>query len=202
MGTYRARDLLLPPSLLSMARVPLAAAFPFVHDRPWAALGVLAASAFSDMLDGWWARRYDQATATGAVVDPITDKIFVLTVVITLIWAGDLSPVSVVLLSTREIGELPLVVWLSLDRAARQRRKDHPKANGPGKAATTFQFIAVIAALFHWKWTWVLIGVTAVTGVLAAVVYWVRWLRPEAGARATAGEASIARDAKGKSENE
>src|SRR5262245_39778093 len=60
MGRYRARDLLLPPSLLSFARVPLAAAFPFVHDRPWAAFGVLLASAASDLLDGWWARRYDQ----------------------------------------------------------------------------------------------------------------------------------------------
>lgn len=174
MGVYRARDLLLPPSLISFVRIPLAIAFPFVHDRPLVALGLLVASAASDMADGWWARRYHQATATGAVVDPITDKIFVLTVAATLVVAGDLSPLAVVLLSTREIGELPLVVWLSLDRGARKRRKEDPKANAPGKLATTLQFVAVIAALFHWSGTPVLIGVTALVGAVAAVTYW-RW---------------------------
>lgn len=174
---YRARDLLLPPSLISSLRVPLAAVFPFVHDRPWVAFGVLAASGVSDIVDGWWARRFGQATATGAVVDPITDKIFVLTVVLTLVRAGDLSPLSVLLLATREVGELPLVAWLLVSPEARRRRKEHPKANAPGKAATALQFAAVIAALFHSRWTDALVGVTAVAGVVAAVTYWVGALR-------------------------
>lgn len=178
MGLYRARDLLLPPSLISFVRVPLAAVFPFVHDRPWLAFAVLAASGFSDVLDGWWARRHGQATPMGAVVDPITDKVFVLTVVVTLVVAHKLSPVSVLLLSTREIGELPLVVWLSLSHDARKKRTDHPKANAPGKAATALQFAAVAAALFHWPYTGILIAVTAGAGVVAAVVYWMRELRP------------------------
>lgn len=177
MGLYRARDLLLVPSLISFVRVPLAVAFPFAHDRPWLAFGVLVASGVSDVLDGWWARRFKQATATGAVVDPITDKIFVLTVVVTLVVAGDLSPWSVVLLSTREIGELPLVVWLSVSPAARRKRKEHPKANAPGKAATALQFAAVTAALFHWEGTRALVWATAAAGALAAVVYWARQVR-------------------------
>jgi cardiolipin synthase (CMP-forming) len=182
MGVYRARDLLLVPSLVSLARLPLAAAFPFVHDRPWAALGVLVLSGVSDLFDGWWARRHGQATATGAVVDPITDKVFVLTVVVTLVCAGDLSIASMFLLSTRELGELPLLVWLSVDREARQKRKEHPKANAPGKVATALQFATVVAALFHSRWTGVLIGVTAAAGVVAAVAYWVRALTPSPGA--------------------
>lgn len=178
MGLYRARDLLLVPSLISLLRVPLAAVFPWAHSQPAVALGVLVASGLSDILDGYWARRFHQATATGAVVDPITDKIFVLTVVITLVVAGDLSPVSVLLLSTRELGELPLVVWLSLSRERRKKRKDHPKANAPGKIATALQFATVVAALFHWPWTSALVGVTALSGAIAAVVYWARELRP------------------------
>jgi cardiolipin synthase len=177
MGLYRARDLLLVPSLISFVRLPLAAVFPFVVGQPWVALGVLVAAGLSDLADGWWARRYDQATATGAVVDPITDKIFVLTVVFTLMASGSLSFVSVLLLSTRELGELPLVVWLATSREARQKRKDHPKANLPGKAATALQFATVVAALFRWPWTGSLVGVTAAAGVLAAVVYWAREAR-------------------------
>jgi phosphatidylglycerophosphate synthase len=177
MGLYRARDLLLPPSLISLVRVPLAATFVLVHDRPWLAFGVLVAAAASDVLDGFWARRRGQATPMGAVVDPITDKVFVLTVVVTLVAAGDLSPMSVILLSTREIGELPLVVWLSLSAERRRRRADHPRANASGKAATALQFAAVTAALFHWPYTNVLVGVTAAAGAVAATMYWSRELR-------------------------
>ncbi|MFO0588302.1 MAG: CDP-alcohol phosphatidyltransferase family protein [Polyangiaceae bacterium] len=174
MGLYRARDLLLPPSLISFVRLPLAAVFPFVHARPWLAFGVMVASGFSDVLDGFWARRFGQATATGAVVDPITDKVFVLTVAFTLVRAGDLSLGSVLLLSTREIGELPLVIWLSIDRAARKRKREHAKANVPGKLATALQFAAVTAALFHAPQTQWLVGATAAMGTVAAIAYW-RW---------------------------
>ena len=80
---YRWRDLGLPPAWLSLSRIPLAVAFAMAISRPLAALIVLAASALSDVLDGWIARRYHMVTATGAALDPITDKLFVLTVVVT-----------------------------------------------------------------------------------------------------------------------
>jgi phosphatidylglycerophosphate synthase len=87
MGAYRARDLLRVPSLLSLARLPLAAAFVLLVDRPPVLVLVLVAAGVTDVLDGWYARRFDQVTATGAVVDPITDKLFVLTVVGCCCWA-------------------------------------------------------------------------------------------------------------------
>ncbi|HTJ82255.1 MAG TPA: CDP-alcohol phosphatidyltransferase family protein, partial [Polyangiaceae bacterium] len=90
---YSARDLLGVPSLLSLVRVPLAASFPFVVHAPWIALCVVAVAAASDVADGWWARHYHQTTPTGAVVDGITDKIFVVVVAISLFVAGKLSPI-------------------------------------------------------------------------------------------------------------
>lgn len=175
MGVYRARDVFLVPSLISLLRIPLAVAFVCVHKQPALALGVLIAAGVSDILDGFVARRFDQCTATGAAIDPITDKIFVLTVVITLTIAGHLSPWSVILLSTRELGELPLVIWLSFDADARKRRKEHPKANVAGKVATAMQFAAVVAALFHEPIAPTLVWITATFGVLAAVSYWRRY---------------------------
>jgi CDP-diacylglycerol--glycerol-3-phosphate 3-phosphatidyltransferase/cardiolipin synthase len=70
MGLYRARDLVRVPGLLTLMRVPLAAAFPFVLGRPLVALGVLAAAGLSDVLDGWYARRFGQVTPTGTALDP------------------------------------------------------------------------------------------------------------------------------------
>lgn len=39
-----------------------------------AALGVLAVAMLTDFLDGWVARRFGQATAHGALMDPVADK--------------------------------------------------------------------------------------------------------------------------------
>lgn len=174
MGVYRARDLFRVPGLLSLARLPLAAVFPFVVGRPGPALAVLVAAGLSDVLDGWFARRYGQVTPTGAALDPVTDKIFVLTVAVTLVVGSFLSPADVLLLSTREVGELPLVIWLAVSHRARRLRAESTSANVPGKLATTLQFAAATAALLRWSHVGAMVTVTAVAGVVAAVVYWVR----------------------------
>jgi cardiolipin synthase (CMP-forming) len=177
MGLYRARDLVGVPGLLSLSRVPLAAAFPFVLGHPLLALGVLVAAGVSDVLDGWVARRFGLVTPTGAALDPVTDKVFVTTVAVSLVAGGYLSILDVVLLSTREIGEVPLVAWLAVNRDARSRRAEHPMANIPGKLATALQFGVATAALFRMPHLeWVIYGTGAV-GVLAAASYWVREMR-------------------------
>jgi cardiolipin synthase len=177
MGRYRGRDILRVPGLLSLSRVPLAVAFPFVVGRPWFSLGVLVAAGISDVLDGWYARRFGQVTATGSALDPITDKIFVITVAFTLVQQGALSVGSVALLSAREIGELPLVLWIALSRRARRGRVQDPTANVAGKAATALQFVSVTAALFHAAHMVWYARVTGVVGALAAISYWRRALR-------------------------
>jgi cardiolipin synthase (CMP-forming) len=177
MGLYRARDLVRLPGLLSLSRVPLAAAFSRVLSRPALALCILAAAGLSDVLDGWIARRSGQVTPTGAALDPVTDKLFVTTAAVSLVAGGYLSILDVLLLSTREIGEIPLVVWLAVNRDARTRRAEHPMANLPGKLATALQFGTATAALLRMPHLGWLIDGTAAVGVLAAVSYWAREMR-------------------------
>jgi CDP-diacylglycerol--glycerol-3-phosphate 3-phosphatidyltransferase/cardiolipin synthase len=174
---YRARDLVRAPGLLSLSRLLFAAAFPFAVGHPAAATAILVAAGLSDVLDGWVARRSGQVTATGTAIDPLTDKIFVTTVAVSLVLARFLSAVDVVWLSTRELGELPLVAWLAIDRGARRRRAEHPSANAFGKLATAAQFGTAAAALFrvaHVEW---LVGLTAILGATAALNYWAREMR-------------------------
>lgn len=177
MGRYRAGDLLLVPSLLSLARLPLALGFVLALNHPWVELGILITAGCTDVLDGWWARRHGQVTATGAVVDPITDKLFVLTVVLSLVATERLAAGSVALLATREIGEAPLVVWWAFSRKRRKARASQPEANVIGKLATVMQFATVSLALFQAIVTTSLVVATAVAGTLAAVSYWRRELR-------------------------
>jgi cardiolipin synthase len=174
MGRYLWRDLVRVPGLLSLSRLPLAVGFPFLVDRPALAFGVLVGAGLTDVLDGWYARRFGQVTATGTALDPVTDKLFVLTVALTLVVAGRLSVAAVLLLSTREIGELPLVLWLALSPRARRARAEHPTANVAGKAATALQFASVSVALFGGSHEALWVGATATVGVAAAIAYWIR----------------------------
>ena len=176
MGRYRARDLLLVPNLISLLRLPLGGAFVLAVDRPWLALSVLIASGLSDVLDGWWARKNGLATPTGAVVDPVTDKLFVLVVVLSLIEADRLPALGVPLLAARELGELPLVVRWILSSHRRHARAAHPMANVPGKLATSLQFATVAAALVYPAALWSLLIATGLSGALAAAAYWRREL--------------------------
>jgi len=176
-GHYRARDLFLVPGLLSLARIPLALCFPLALRLPLAAFAILVAAGTTDILDGWYARRFDQVTPTGSALDGVTDKIFVATVGLSLVLTGQLSILAIVLLSTREIGELPLVLWLALSPRARRARAAAPSANVAGKIATVLQFASVTSALFHAPHTLVWVVATAVVGAVAALVYWRRALR-------------------------
>jgi cardiolipin synthase len=174
MGEFRSRDLFLVPSLLSFTRIPLAVLFPFALSSRAAALAVLCVAGASDMLDGWYARRFRQATPTGAVVDPVTDKLFVLSVVTTLVVTHVLPLMSVLLLSTREIGELPLLFWFFLSKKLRRARATNATANLPGKLATGFQFLTIASALLGAPYTNGMLFATAGAGAVAAIVYWMR----------------------------
>jgi CDP-diacylglycerol--glycerol-3-phosphate 3-phosphatidyltransferase len=67
------------PNLLSLSRLPLAVVlFACIAHELWAAgLAVFAVAAVTDWLDGWWARRFNQGTALGRNLDPLTDKVLI-----------------------------------------------------------------------------------------------------------------------------
>lgn len=173
---YHVRDVFTLPGWLSLSRVGLAICFPFVQSQTWLALGVVAAAAISDVLDGYLARLLGQSTPTGAALDPITDKVFAISVMGTLVIAGRLSIPWALLLHLRELGELPLMMWLAVSPRVREVRAAQLGANVLGKLATTLQFGALIAILFAAPTaTWWIIA-TAIIGALAASSYWARVL--------------------------
>lgn len=177
MPRYRLADLALLPNVLSALRLPLAVAFPFVVGNVHAALGVLLAAGLTDVFDGWLARRRGQVTAIGAVVDPIADKVFATTVVITLLARHEMPTWSLPALLAREILEAPLVVWVLVSHSFRGVRKAGASANIPGKLATTVQFVAVLCAIAARDWLEPALVAAAVSGALAGVSYWRRELR-------------------------
>ena len=51
----------------------------------WALLALYAIGAITDWFDGWVARRFNQVSAFGTFMDPISDKIYVVTMLLMLI---------------------------------------------------------------------------------------------------------------------
>jgi CDP-diacylglycerol--glycerol-3-phosphate 3-phosphatidyltransferase/cardiolipin synthase len=175
MRTYAARDALRVPGLLSLARVPLALLFPVVAVRPATAIAVLVLAALTDIADGWYARRFHVETPLGRILDPITDKVFVIGVVATLIASRLLSAGEALLMGAREVGELVLLLYGAL--AWRGRPRPAHGANRLGKLATVMQFATVAALLVGRPERRIWIVATAACGILSGLSYAVREYR-------------------------
>lgn len=75
------------PNLLSVIRILLIPVFAylFYNDQKVAAVVVLALSGLSDTLDGTIARRFNQISALGKVLDPVADKLTQITIAVMLL---------------------------------------------------------------------------------------------------------------------
>ena len=77
-------------TILRLIMLPLIIACFFYEDVMgaqiiWVALGLYTLAAITDFLDGYLARKLNQITAFGTFLDPISDKIFVTSLLITLL---------------------------------------------------------------------------------------------------------------------
>ena len=72
----------------------------------WAAIGVFTLAAVSDALDGWVARHFNQRSKLGVILDPLADKLLMLSAVCVLSfspWPNGLPLYFVILSISREI---------------------------------------------------------------------------------------------------
>lgn len=79
------------PNLISLARLLCVPVFVWLvlgADRPFAAGVLLAILGATDWVDGWIARRYDQGSAIGKVLDPVADRILLIAAAVVLLVDG------------------------------------------------------------------------------------------------------------------
>ncbi len=102
------RDLLLPPNLASIARILLT---PFIGYYLWLGTDsatlicviLLVVAALTDFLDGYLARRLNQITRLGLILDPLADKILTITLIIELIFFRDFPVWLAIVILSRDI---------------------------------------------------------------------------------------------------
>jgi cardiolipin synthase len=78
------------PNLLSFLRLALIPVFLWLilrHQGGWA-IGLLAFSGLTDYLDGYIARKYNQVTRLGKLIDPAADRLYIFTTLIGLVVTG------------------------------------------------------------------------------------------------------------------
>jgi CDP-diacylglycerol--glycerol-3-phosphate 3-phosphatidyltransferase len=68
------------------------------------AVGLFVAACLTDVVDGWLARRWDQVTTFGVMVDPVADKALVGTALVTLSLLGELPWWATLVVLGREAG--------------------------------------------------------------------------------------------------
>lgn len=129
------------PNLLSMSRVVLAAIFPFARE-PELQASLVAAAGASDFLDGWLARSRHAATRRGALLDPITDRIFVLVALVTYVVLGQLTVGQCIVLLLRDIAT---TVGFLVARVTPSLQGVTFKARWPGKVVTAVQIALLLA---------------------------------------------------------
>ena len=131
------------PNLLSCSRLVLAAGF-VVSGGPEQRVGLIGVAALTDFLDGWLARRVHATSRWGALLDPIADRVFVLTVVGTFLFTGALSTSAYFILLMRDIAT---AVGFLVARVIPWLRTVEFKARILGKVVTVLQLFTLAAVL-------------------------------------------------------
>ena len=106
----------------------------------WAAVAVFALASFTDFLDGYLARKNNWVTVFGKFIDPVADKLLVLSTLIMLSWLNLLPPWITIMILARDLS----VDGLRLIAIS----KGKVIAAGPlGKIKTTSQMIFILLLL-------------------------------------------------------
>jgi CDP-diacylglycerol--glycerol-3-phosphate 3-phosphatidyltransferase len=155
------------PNLISCSRLVFAAGF-VVTGATEARVGLIGIAAVSDFLDGWVARRVNATSRWGAMLDPIADRVFVLTVVGTLLFADMLTTGESLVLIMRD---LATAIGFVVARIIPWLRPVPFQARVAGKVVTVLQMatlatVLVLPAVVPW-----LLALVAIASVLSIVDY-------------------------------
>lgn len=153
----------------------------------WQALVVFAVGGFTDFLDGFFARRMNQQTALGTYLDPVADKLLIITSFIILGAMGGIPPWLAVIVVIRDV--LIVLGYGAIYFLVGERLPVRPSLIG--KWSTTLQLLTLAVALLMLHDPqplsgWILqffIGASAAATILSGFQYLYRgllWLQAKA----------------------
>lgn len=147
--------------------LPLLAMFITRDERFWA-VTTLTVAGLSDVVDGWYARRFKQESAFGKLLDPVADKIVLCVAVLFLVARNDgiLNPWLGTLLLAREF-------FITGLRAIAASAGIVIAASQMGKMKTLFQMIGLGCVIVGDAWRPFADGTPVPGRLLGSILLWV-----------------------------
>jgi len=141
----------------------------------WLAIGIFAVAASCDGVDGYIARRFNQRSELGAILDPLADKLLLISGIIVLSLQNDpyLRPLPLWLTGTVIGRDMLLLVGLVVIQMMVGKVKVRPRILG--KIATVLQMIVVLWGLLKWEGARLLylsLGAAVCTGISGLLYVW------------------------------
>lgn len=167
------------PNLLTSARLVLAPLVIWrIHELDMhGAFWLFAAAALTDLLDGNLARLLDQRTVLGAWLDPIADKVMLLSTLLTLAWVGFLP---LWLAAVVLVRDAVVLGGAAAFRLLTGRLEVAPTLTGKAAVALEFVLVSLVLADVEFAlgladWREVLARLTAALVVLSGLHYVLLW---------------------------
>ncbi len=125
-------------NILSFLRCPLA--FLFLIERVDVRVAAVLVAAFSDIIDGYLARRYKNITKLGTILDPLMDKFFVFFTISILLYEHKLQIWELVAMLSRDVSLVVFAIYLVV---MGNLKSYSYKSVICGKIMTALQFVAL-----------------------------------------------------------
>jgi len=160
------------PNMLTLARFALIPVFIYVvFCFPRGASGLVTGmvifvfAGLTDLLDGYIARRFSMVTTWGKLMDPLADKLMLITVLISLTMKQLIPPFVVIVVIVKELLIIVGAAFLY------KSRKVVVQANYFGKAASIAFFLAVVAVIFDILYAEIILLAALLAAIIALVQY-------------------------------
>ncbi|MDR1135295.1 MAG: CDP-diacylglycerol--glycerol-3-phosphate 3-phosphatidyltransferase [Clostridiales Family XIII bacterium] len=165
------------PNQLTVLRVMMIPAFIIVlmNGHYYSSAVIFAVASVTDALDGYIARKYDLITNFGKLMDPLADKILVVSALVCLVELGDIPGWIVIIILAREFTITGL-------RSVAAAGGTVIAAGLSGKLKTVFQMVAIIALLLKNQpfeiiglpFAWIMLIIALILTVYSGVEYIVK----------------------------
>ena len=181
---FSKKDIFTIPNILTYFRILLVPAFIIVYlnslkagslaGHIWA-IAIIGLAALTDVIDGIIARKFNQITDLGKIVDPIADKAMEFAMLFCVVIRYPLVWIPLAIFAAKEIISLFFSLWLF------RRGKHISGANWAGKLCTVVLYAAMLALLvlpsIPENWVRIIVIITSTFMVLAFVVYMSMYVR-------------------------
>ena len=154
--------------LVTAIRIPLAIAFPLVTRVPWR-IAILVTAALSDFVDGKIARRLGPSRV-GIVLDPVADKLFMLSAFLSL-WVPESGREFLTVWELLIVLSRDILAFVGFLVSVVMKRPTTLPARAGGKWVTVGQLLTLLAFLIAPLWVRPFAWVTAAISIYAIVDY-------------------------------